>query len=58
METTIALDLQDNCYFDFDDYCQMFEILTKREDFFDWVLDYMEENPNDKRVTKFIKDIL
>lgn len=57
MEASIVLDLQSDCLFDIEDYYQMFEILTEREDFFDWVYDYMDENPKDKRVIKFINDI-
>lgn len=56
MEASIVLDLQD-CLFDIEDYYQMFDILAEREDFFDWVYDYMDENPKDKRVIKFINDI-
>lgn len=57
MEASIVLDLQDVCIYNIEDYKKMFEILTERDDFFDWVHYYMEENPKDKRVIKFINDI-
>lgn len=57
MEGSIVLDLQSDCLFDIEDYYQMFDILAEREDFFDLVHDYMEENPKDKRVIKFINNI-
>lgn len=57
MEASIVLDLQNDCLFDIEDYYQMFDILAEREDFFDLVYDYMDENPKDKRVIKFINDI-
>ena len=49
--------LQDVCIYNIEDYKKMFEILTERDYFFDWIYDYIDENPNDKRVIKFIKDI-
>ena len=57
MEASIVLELQSDCLFDIEDYNEMFEILTERDDFFDWVHYYMDENPKDKRVIKFINDI-
>lgn len=55
MEASIVLDLQSDCLFNIEDYYQMFDILAEREDFF--LIGYMEENPKDKRVIKFINDI-